>query len=712
VRTVPRMVWNKKELVAEEVRTLAARYELGLLESSILLRRGVVSGESLLPYLEDDLRFAPNPFLFRDMEDVVDRLNGALDDEEAVLVFGDRDADGITSTVILVEGFQALGLKVEWRVPQGDDAYGLTVEAVQTFADAGGGLIVTVDCGISNVKEIALARELGIDVLVFDHHVAPEELPPALAFINPKIPGESYPFASLAACAVASKVVWALRFAATPLYNQRMCVLHCQPTDEGLVIEAVRLVNLTERKRLRLVFNAQSTESDLGLLVTFLQDQEIFVYDEKVQVRHLRSLFGPRADIGLVDLAPQIRQAFPSLAGKSFDELKAKSRLPRYRPETGDLDILVSLFVSSVYKAYPQLGTDFLPVLDLVALGTLADLMPLEGENRILVRLGMQTLNATRREGLRALLMRLKLLGKPLSTTDVGWSLTPVINAAGRLGRPDLAVELLLTADEARRKELAVELEDLNHRRRQMGATAWDQVLPAARTSHEALGERMTLVYDPTIARGITGILASRLMNLLGVPAVVVTLQDGRCIGSLRANRGFETRRFLDAFADLFTDYGGHDAAAGFNFPEERLAEFQARLKTLLPDFPLGSDAQSILEVDADLPLEFLKPDLLKVIDLLEPYGEGCRPLVFTCRGLTVVSLDLVGKTGAQHVRLTLDGGSHKWPAIYWNALEKLEAGEFAVGDRVDAAFQLGRNYFQGQEKPQLTILDLVRSPA
>jgi len=704
------MVWNKKELVAEEVRNLAARYDLGLLESSILLRRGVSDGESLLSYLEDDLRFTPNPFLFKDMEDVVDRLTGARDDEETVLVFGDRDADGITSTVILVEGFQALGLKVEWRVPQGDAAYGLTLEAVDTFAEAGGGLIVTVDCGISNFKEIEHARQLGIDVLVIDHHVAPEELPPAHAFINPKIAGETYPFASLAACAVASKVVWALRFAETPLYNQRMCLLHSRQTEDGLLVEVVRLVNLTERRRLRLLFNAKSRSDDLATLVTFLQDQEIFVFDEKVQIRLMRQLFGAGVEIGVFDLAPQIRQTFPSLANLSFDEVRAKSRLPRYRPETGDLDILISLFTSSVYKVYPSLGVDFLAVLDLVALGTLADLMPLEGENRILVKLGMQSLNTTKREGLRALLMRLKMLGKPLSTTDVSWSLTPVINAAGRLGCPEKAVELLLTTDEERRRTLAVEMENLNHQRRQLGSTAWDQVLPAARISFEALAQKFVLVYDPSIARGITGILASRLMNLLGVPAVVVTLQDDRCIGSLRANRGFETRRFLDAFSDLFTDYGGHDQAAGFNFPQEKRSEFEARLASILPGFPLRSGGEDLLEVDADLPLEYLKPDLLNVVDRLEPYGEGCRPLVFTCKGLSIVNLDLVGKAGAQHVRLTLDGGAHKWPAIYWNALDRLEHGDFAAGDRVDAAFQISRNYFQGQEKLQMTILDLVRS--
>jgi len=699
--------WQKKDLIAEEVRDLSVRYDLSLLEASILLRRGVSQPADLLFHLEDDLRFLPGPFLFQAMEDVVDRLAGARDDEEAVLVFGDRDVDGITSTVVLVEGFTAFGLKVDWRVPQGDEAYGLTVEAVEAFAEAGGGLIVTVDCGISNTKEIARAAELGIDVLVFDHHVAPEELPVALAVINPKVPGEPYPTKAMAACAVASKVIWALRFSQTPLYNQRMCVLHCHQEEEGLVVEAVRLVNLTERRRLRLVFNDKSGTQDLQTLVDFLQNQEIFVFDEKAQTRLLRQLFGPGVEIGLFDLAPEIRKAFPSLGGLDFRTVKAKSRLPRYLPGAGDLDILISLFTSSVFKAYPELGADFLPVLDLVALGTLADLMPLEGENRILVKLGMQTLNATRREGLRVLLLRLKLLGKPLTTTDVSWHLTPTINAAGRLGFPEKAVELLLTTDDARRKVLAEELDGLNQQRRQMSAAAWDQVLPEARASLEAHHEALVLVISSTIPRGITGILASRLMATFGVPALVLTRQEGRAVGSLRANRGFATRRFLDTFADLFTDYGGHDQAAGFNLPEDKLAEFSARVAQVLPQFPLGDDTQAVLDIDAEIPAAFFTPELILTVDKLEPYGEGHRPLVFAARNLTIVALDLVGKQGAQHVRMTLDAGATKWPAIFFNALERLEAGEFQRGDRVDVAFHLSRNTFQGQEKLQLNLLDV-----
>jgi len=711
VKKVPVMTWLKKDLVAEEVRELALRYDLNLMEASILARRGVIQPEDLLYFLEDDLRFVPNPFLFQNMEDVVDRLMGALDDEEAVLVFGDRDADGITSTVLLVEAFTALGLKVQWKVPQGDEAYGLTVAAVEEFAQAGGGLIVTVDCGISNFNEIALAGELGVDVLVFDHHVAPEVLPPALAIINPKVPGEPYPFATMAACAVASKVIWALRFSQTPLYNQRMCVLHCHQEEDGLVVEAIRLVNLAERRRLRLVFNDKSGSQDLQALVDFLQDQEIFVFDERAQTKMLRLLFGPGVEIGLFDLAPEIRKSFPSLAGLDFRAVKGKSRLPRYLVGAGDLDILVSLFTSSVFKAYPSLGADFVPLLDLVALGTLADLMPLAGENRILVKLGIQALHSTRREGLRVLLLKLKLLGKPLTTTDVSWQLIPTINAAGRLGHPEKAVELLLTSDPERRRVLADELDQLNQQRKQMTLDAWEVVLPLARASHFELNEAMVLVISEQIPRGITGLVASRLVSTFAVPSLVLTRQGDKFIGSLRANRGFETRRFLDSFEDLFTDYGGHDQAAGFNLPETAIEEFQTRLKSLLPGFPLQGDGELKLEIDAELPLAFFTAELIQTVDKLEPYGEGHRPLVFVARGLNIVALDLVGKSGAQHVKLTLDAGSTKWPAIYFHALDRLEAGEFHKGDRVDAAFHVARNTFQGQDKLQLTILDLRRSP-
>lgn len=704
------MNWTKKDINPEEVRDLARRHDLSLLEASIFVRRGVTDPAEIQFYLEDDLRFTHNPFLFNQMEDVVDRILLARDEEEKVLVFGDRDVDGITSTVITVEALTQLGLQPFWKVPQGDAPYGLTIEAIDEFAAENGTLIITVDCGISNFKEVEYANSLGMDVLILDHHVAPEAVPAALAIINPKTPGERYPYPSLAACGVAAKLAWALRFASMEdIYNASLCLLHGQESEGQLVIEAVKLVNLLEVKRLRLVFDDKSPAHYKERLADFVAGQEILVWDPALQKGYLRNIFGPRAEIGLTDLSQPVKKAFPALANLGFDEIKARSRIHRYLSEAPtDLDILISLFTSYLYRHHPVLSTEFRAYLDLVAMGTLADLMPLEGENRILVRQGMAVLNSTARKGLQTLMSKQKLLGKRLSASDVSWYLTPIINASGRLGSPQKAVELLLTKDDLRRDVLAMELGSLNNERKQMSVSAWDLVHPRARDSLNDLGGKMTMVYDPQIPRGITGILASRLMGTFGVPSVVLTAQDTRVIGSLRANRGFETRRFLDLFKDLFTDYGGHNAAAGFNLPLERFPLFQERVKSILPDFALKDNDLDELVVDAELPFEFLTPELINVVDRFEPFGEGHRPLVFAVRGAVIDHLDLVGKTGAQHVRLTLACGATKWPGIYWNALERLERGDFKAGDKVDAAFHVSRNFFQNREGLQMTILDLV----
>ena len=699
--------WNKKPLDPVEVKGLSLRYGLGLLEASILLRRGIFESKDLLFYLEDDLRFLHNPFLFQAMEDAVDRLLAAQEEKEKVFVFGDRDVDGVSATVLLVEALQELGLKPEWKVPEGEETYGLSDQVIELIAKQECTLLLTVDCGISNHDEIVKAVEAGIDVIVLDHHVSPEDLPPAMAILDPKIPEETYPFPYLSATAVVSKFIWALKFAQTPLYNQRLCLLHVRQEDSNLIVEACHLVNLLIKKRLCLVFSPESSRLEVAKLAEFLQDQEIYVWDSAQQTTLLKQIFGSRAIISLFDMAPGIYQAFPALKSLSFPEVLAKSRLPKYYPESGPIDILVSLFISSVHKKFPALGSHFTQVLDLVALSTLADMMPLEGENRILVRLGMQTLNKTSRSGLRSLLMKLKLLGHPLSTTEVSWQLTPVLNAAGRLGEPASAIELFLTAEEGRRRSLADRLDELNQERKALSQTAWTDVLPQARQYWESSGERFAMVHDARVPKGITGILASRLMNTLGVPSLVMTEQKNKTIGSLRTNRGFETRRFLDAFADLFIDYGGHAQAAGFQMLTENFEAFQQRLSTLLPQFELSNKTDQTLEVDAEIPLTLMTADLIKVVDQFEPYGEGNRPLCFVSKGLRVLDADLVGKSSVQHLKMTLDTGSVKWPAIWWNALDFLTSQKLTAGDTVNVVYQLGRNYFYGQESLQLTILDL-----
>ena len=212
--------WIKKEISKEDVFNLSKKYSIDSLTASVCARRGITKGEDLIFFLEDDLRFLHNPFLFNQMEDAVDRILDAKEEGEKVLIFGDRDVDGITSTTILYEYLNSIGIDVEYRVPMGDESYGLTIEVIDDFAKNYGTLIITVDNGISNINEIKYASELGIDIIVTDHHTPQEVLPEPAIIINPKTSDSGYPFAHISGCAVAFKLIQALRFSQTELYKQ------------------------------------------------------------------------------------------------------------------------------------------------------------------------------------------------------------------------------------------------------------------------------------------------------------------------------------------------------------------------------------------------------------------------------------------------------------------------------------------------------------
>ncbi|MDY7029765.1 MAG: DHH family phosphoesterase, partial [Spirochaetota bacterium] len=276
------MKWSKADIDKERVRRIAEKYDIDVLTAAILVRRGVESAEEIKFYLENDLLFTHNPFLFTEMEDVVDRILQAAAEGEKVKIFGDRDVDGITSTVLLKEGLEKLGLEVGWALPLGNDPYGLTMEVVEEFAREGGELLITVDCGISNLKEIARLADLGVDTIVIDHHNPQEELPPALAIIDPKMEESGYPFRDLAGCGVVAKLLWALEFSQTELYKQEIVLLHTRPGNDTVILEAVKLSNLVEVDRISENLVPGIVRPDQTRIAGFLMDTQIIVYDEPV----------------------------------------------------------------------------------------------------------------------------------------------------------------------------------------------------------------------------------------------------------------------------------------------------------------------------------------------------------------------------------------------------------------------------------------------
>jgi single-stranded-DNA-specific exonuclease len=273
------------------------------------------------------------------------------------------------------------------------------------------------------------------------------------------------------------------------------------------------------------------------------------------------------------------------------------------------------------------------------------------------------------------------------------------------MGDPGKAARLFLSEDPQEIRELIEGVLELNAQRKSLGDRAWEGCLSQAYQSFNKSGQKLVYVADPSIPRGITGLLASRLSGFFKVPVLTVSAGPLKAVGSLRSP--FSMEGFLDRFADLLTNYGGHDCAAGFTLAVEELPRFEARLFLLARDFQ-QPPAEDRLRIDAEVPPAYLNPELIRVVELFEPFGEASPPVTLLTRGVRIESAEIVGRKEAAHVRLLLAADRYKWPAVYWNAAER--AGrDFAPGDTVDVVYRLGRNYFQNAESLQLTVVDLKR---
>lgn len=580
------MMWNKKEIDPDIVRSMAKQYGCTPLIASILLRRGVADGSSAFFYLENDLRYVHNPFLFSDMEDAVDRILDAKDEGERVLIFGDRDVDGITAVTILYEALADLGVDVSWRIPTGDEPYGLTCEAIDAHEAQGGTLIITVDCGISNMEEIAYAAQKGIDVIVIDHHTPQDTVPDAIVIINAKMPDCGYPHDHLSGCAAAWKVITALRFGMLDLYKQEICLLNVRPVNDAFAVEAIRTVNLKETARISEILIPGMVSFSDTRLASFLQGQQLLVWDKDLQLKQLEKIFGKTIDFYVTDFRTECIQYAPQLAELSLLRLKNLSRVGRYsETPLSEIDGFFNLFITVNQQKYRLYGERELQELQLVALSLLADLMQLDGENRILVKQGLAAINKQPRPGLSELMTKQNLMSKQIGTGDIAWNITPVINATGRMGKPETAIRLFLEKDQAVRAALAEAVTAMNEERKELGRTGWAIAEPIAQESLNRYGEKLTVVVSGEIHRGITGILANKLAAAFNVPSMVICrMKDGTAIGSLRSARNYRVLSLLEAYPGFFIDYGGHNYAAGFSLIQENIEPFLQKNSSICSD--------------------------------------------------------------------------------------------------------------------------------
>lgn len=701
--------WHIEPIPADEIQGYAKKYGIPALAAQAFLRRGLTRPEDVRYYLDHNIRSAHVPFLFSDMENVIERLDQAKDDQEKILVFGDRDVDGMTSTTLMVQRLRSLGLDVAWRVPMEDQNYGLTLQVVEEASREGISLIITVDCGITSLDEIDRAAEAGIDVIVIDHHNPLDELPAAVGIIDPKTEDAGYPFDGLCAAGLVAKVLFAWDLSRSAWYGQEFCLVNIRPGNDSLFFEALHVKNLVETARLSENIVEQSNAQVFNRILPFIQGYPLVVYDKPQQLKYLQRLFGASSDIYLDGLEDRVGKSFPELKGRSLFRMLGGSRLARFSSTApGELDVLKHLFQVLCLADAPEAIRRHEEGLGIVALGTVADMAPLRDENRILLARGLETLVRVRNPGLTALMRELQILQEPISLKDIGWKLTPVLNSSGRLGRPDVAMNLLLSEDAGQIQSLVKELVQLNDTRKRQGDMAWLRIRSMADESLLRFKNKLVFVRDDEAGRGITGILAARLSREYSVPALVLTSVEDRCVGSIRTARGVKATELLARFADLLTDWGGHDAAGGFSLGKDDVDGFQSRLLDLAGELELSAEEAGEQAPDVLVDPALMTEELWKVEEIFQPYGLDSPQLLYLCRNVQITEIQLVGKE-KQHVKLSIQAGQRIWPAIYWNAVDKIPA-VFKNQDRVDIAFRLEKNTWGPNTLLQLNVLDLRRS--
>ena len=529
------------------------------LAAMVLASRGIGDDRQARAYLDCNAPLL-DPFLMTDMDKAAGRVGLAMSRGEKIAVFGDYDVDGITATCLLTDFLRRHGADVVSYIPgRLEEGYGLNPIAIHQLHAEGVKLIVTVDCGITAVSEAELCKQLGIDLVITDHHECKQTLPAAVAVVDPHRCDGGYPHKNLSGVGVAFKLASAL----------------------------------------------------CGSQETVLEEYA-----------------------------------------------------------------------------------------DMVCLGTVADVMPLQGENRVFVARGLESLAHTKRPGIAALMAECGCAPETVSASSIGFMLAPRINAAGRMGQIDLAVELFLTDDPDKAAEDARGLCELNRQRQAVESEIYRQavsMLPMGKPP-EAI-----VLADESWHQGVVGIVASRIAEEYACPTFLICLDGEHGKASSRSHGGFNLFASLSALSPLLESYGGHELAAGFTISRANIPEFRRQICALAAQYYTDDVPRTVLDVDCAVSPELLTLHNVDSLQMLEPCGNGCPKPVLMMKNLTIDRISMVG--GGRHMRLRLCSGHTYLNAIYFSA--NPQTVSIQPGDLVDVAFTPQVNEFRGTRTVQMNVIDI-----
>ena len=551
-------IWKVSQLEAGAVNALVGS-GYAPLAAMVLASRGIGDDRQARSYLDCNAPLL-DPFLMTDMDKAAGRVGLAMSRGEKIAVFGDYDVDGITATCLLTDFLRRHGADAVSYIPgRLEEGYGLNPIAIHQLHAEGVKLIVTVDCGITAVSEAELCKQLGIDLVITDHHECKQTLPAAVAVVDPHRCDGGYPHKNLSGVGVAFKLASAL----------------------------------------------------CGSQETVLEEYA-----------------------------------------------------------------------------------------DMVCLGTVADVMPLQGENRVFVARGLESLAHTKRPGIAALMAECGCAPETVSASSIGFMLAPRINAAGRMGQIDLAVELFLTDDPDKAAEAARGLCELNRQRQAVESEIYRQavsMLPMGKPP-EAI-----VLADESWHQGVVGIVASRIAEEYACPTFLICLDGEHGKASSRSHGGFNLFASLSALSPLLESYGGHELAAGFTISRANIPEFRHQICALAAQYYTDDVPRTVLDVDCAVSPELLTLHNVDSLQMLEPCGNGCPKPVLMMKNLTIDRISMVG--GGRHMRLRLCSGHTYLNAIYFSA--NPQTVSIQPGDLVDVAFTPQVNEFRGTRTVQMNVIDI-----
>ena len=522
---LPKTRWHLRDEDKKAQDLLIHEFGVSPIISKIITNREIGNAADIKHYLSPSLYDLHNPFLMQDMKKAVERIIKALHRREKIVVYGDYDADGITSVVVLLHFIKSIHEAATFYIPDRiSEGYGLNRAAIEKFHAEGIGLIIAVDCGMANHEEISLARQMGIDVIILDHHEPSDSLPLATAVVNPKRPDCRFPFKDLAAVGIVFNFLIALRGALR---------------SEGF-------------------WNKNN---------------------------------------------------------------------------------------------YPNLRN----YLDLVALGTIGDIVPLVDENRIFAKFGLELISQGLRTGIQTLKTVCGLEGKEIEASKASFALIPRINAAGRIASAGYAVKLLLSENPDEARNLALKLEGFNKKRQSMERTIFSQLLEMM-SDETATRENQLLVFSsPDWHPGVIGIVASKLADHFGRPAILISLKDGLGKGSGRSAAEFNLFEGIKCCESHLLAFGGHRYAAGLLIEEENIVGFSKQLNDIINKYCEEGKLAVPTAIDAQCLLTDITPELLSEIQIMAPFGNGNSEPIFCTRDVSVSHPCIVGNNHLK-MRVSHDG--------------------------------------------------------